>query len=82
MNRTLREPDRQRILTLQTRRDLLGEHLARAKAEYEDAMRIHGEAFEELMQYEDSRCHKLIRSGRNPLYCQLERGHDDECWSR
>lgn len=73
---------RQKLLQALTKRDVLGEVYTRARAEYEDAARNAHETLDALMQEEESLCHKLIKSGRNPLYCKLQRGHDGQCWSK
>ena len=72
------KPDTEHVQRLMIRRDILGDIYTRARAEYEQAVREADEAFQNLMHWEETRCHVMIRSGRNPLYCKLERGHDGE----
>jgi hypothetical protein len=76
------KPDTEHVQRLMIRRDILGDVYTKARAEYEQASREANEAFQNLMHHEDTRCHGLIRSGWNPLYCQLDHGHDGEHWHR
>lgn len=72
------KPDKERVRRLMIRKDILGDIYTRARAEYEQAVSEADEAFQNLMHWEETRCHASIRLRGTPLYCELDRGHDGE----
>lgn len=70
----MNQPDRSRVEHLRIRRDIMGEIYHKARSGYEQAARD----YEDAARY-DYRCYTMIRSGRNPIFCKLDQGHDGEC---
>lgn len=82
----MKEPDRERVRHLKVRLEVTSEFYHSAKVEFERVYREYHDAFRELMDYEESRCHHVIHPGRGheltppgPIYCQLDRGHTGAC---